>query len=256
MEQIRTRNEILNSLRILSNNLGDLRYNLAIIGEGNSSAKIDSKTFYITASGSQLSSIKESGFVELSFNKIMRMMDVEYLNDSDIKKIFDDAKTDKNCKVRPSVETLMHAVCLSYDGINFVGHTHPNAVNRLVCSKSYPENLKGRIYPDEIVFLGYESVFLSYTDPGVSLAKAIKKGIDEYILEFCENPKVIYIQNHGMVALGATAQEVENITLTANKAADVRLGALAAGGIVTLSIETVKHILGRPDEAYRQNLLV
>jgi rhamnose utilization protein RhaD (predicted bifunctional aldolase and dehydrogenase) len=256
MEQKRTRNEILNSLRILSNNLGDLRYNLAIIGEGNSSAKIDSKTFYVTASGSQLSSIKESGFVELSFNKIMGMMDMEYLRDSDIKKIFDEAKTDRNCRARPSVETLMHAICLSYEGINFVGHTHPTAILRLACSKSYPENLKGRIYPDEIVFLGYDSVFLSYTDPGIILAKAVKNGIDEYIANFNENPKVIYIQNHGMVALGSTAQEVENITLTANKAADVRLGALATGGIVTLSVDTVKHILGRPDEAYRQNLLV
>ncbi|MBA3062199.1 MAG: class II aldolase, partial [Atribacteria sp.] len=137
---------------------------------------------------------------------------------------------------------------------NFVGHTHPTAVNRLTCSKSFPENLKGRIYPDEIILLGKESVFIPYIDPGVKLAQRAKKEIEIFLNKYGQKPKSIYLQNHGFIALGSTPAEVENITLTANKAAEIRFGALLMGGINTLSEDMVTHISKRPDEKYRQSL--
>jgi hypothetical protein len=48
--------------------------------------------------------------------------------------------------------------------------------------------------------------------------------------------------------------EVENITLTANKSAEIRFGALLLGGINTLSEEIIIHLAERPDEKYRQEL--
>ena len=69
-------------------------------------------------------------------------------------------------------------------------------------SKTFPENLRGRMYPDEIVLLGEDSVFIPYTDPGIPLAREIKKQIDTYISEYGSVPKCIYMQNHGFVALG------------------------------------------------------
>jgi len=105
-------------------------------------------------------------------------------------------------------------------------------VDILTCSKSFPENLKGRIYPDEIVLLGI-GIFLD------------KHG---------ERPKSIYLQNHGFVALGSTSTEVENITLMANKAAEIRFGAILVGGINTLPKNIVIYISERADEKYRQRL--
>jgi len=148
----------------------------------------------------------------------------------------------------------LHAICLNLEGVNFVGHTHPTAVNRLTCSKSFPENLKGRIYPDEIILLGKESVFIPYTDPGVKLAQKAKKEIEIFLDKHGERPKTIYIQNHGFIALGSTPAEVENITLTANKAAEIRFGALLAGGINTLPENIIAHIDNRTDEKYRQKI--
>ena len=86
------------------------------------------------------------------------------------------------------------------------------------------------------------------------LAQRAKKEIEIFFDKHGERPKSIYIQNHGFVALGSTPTEVENITLTANKAAEIRFGALLTGGINTLSGDMVTHISKRPDEKYRQNL--
>jgi rhamnose utilization protein RhaD (predicted bifunctional aldolase and dehydrogenase) len=179
---------------------------------------------------------------------------MENPNAEEINYIFEKAKVDKKHQATPSVETLLHAICLNLEGVNFVGHTHPTAVNRLTCSKSFPENLKGRIYPDEIVLLGKESVFIPYTDPGVQLAQRTKKEIKIFLDKYGEKPKSIYIQNHGFVALGSTPTEVENITLMADKAAEIRFGALLAGGINTFSEDIVNYIAERTDEKYRQRL--
>lgn len=250
--------EALHKLVKLSNNLGRIDYHLAIIGEGNTSAKVEIKdvsdSFFIKASGTQLATVTENDFIQVYFAPIVQLINMENPNAKEINYIFEKAKVDKKHLANPSVETLLHAICLSLEGVNFVGHTHPTAVNRLTCSKSFPANLKGRIYPDEIILLGKESIFIPYTDPGVQLAQKVKKEIEIFLKKHGERPKSIYFQNHGFVALGSTPTEVENITLTAAKAAEIRFGALLAGGINTLSNDMVTHISGRPDEKYRQNL--
>jgi rhamnose utilization protein RhaD (predicted bifunctional aldolase and dehydrogenase) len=250
--------EILHKLVKLSNSLGREDYHLAIIGEGNTSAKVEVKdiagSFYIKASGTQLATVTENDFVQVYFEPITQLINMENPNAEEINYIFEKAKVDKKYQATPSVETLLHAICLNLEGVNFVGHTHPTAVNRLTCSKSFPENLKGRIYPDEIILLGRESVFIPYTDPGVKLAQKAKKEIEIFLDKHGERPKSIYIQNHGFVALGSTPTEVENITLMADKAAEIRFGALLAGGINTFSEDIVNYIAERTDEKYRQNL--
>ena len=250
--------ETLRKLVKLSNNLGRENYHLAIIGEGNTSAKVEVKdiagSFYIKASGTQLATVTENDFVQVYFEPIMQLINMENPNAEEINYIFEKAKVDKKYQATPSVETLLHAICLNLEGVNFVGHTHPTAVNRLTCSKSFPENLKGRIYPDEIVLLGKESVFIPYTDPGVKLAQKVKKEIEIFLDKHGERPKSIYFQNHGFVALGSTPAEVENITLMADKAAEIRFGALLAGGINAFSEDMVTYIAERTDEKYRQKL--
>jgi len=151
---------ILDGLVKLSNNLGREDYHLAIIGEGNTSAKIKveniTESFFIKASGTQLATITEKDFIQVYFEPIMQLINIDNPDVEDINHIFEKAKVDKKCQKNPSVETLVHAICLNLQGVNFVAHTHPTAVNILTCSKSFPENLKGRIYPDEIVLLGKE----------------------------------------------------------------------------------------------------
>lgn len=246
--------KILGTLIELSQALGRPERKFTIIGEGNTSASLGDGTFLLKASGTELATIDDSGFVRLYEAKILELLKRGNISEEELKRFFNEAKADPAQTRRPSVEALMHAICLSYEGVRFVGHTHPTEINKLTCSKSYPGNLKGRMYPDEIVVLGLDSVFIPYTDPGIPMAIRIKEGIDRFIADYESVPKTIYIQNHGFVALGTSALEVENITLTACKAAEIRLGALLAGGINVLPEETVRHILNRPDEKYRSSL--
>lgn len=256
-------NETLAQLVAMSKNLGDPTNDCIILGEGNTSALNPDGTFWVKASGYQLPTIEAEGFVRVSLERALKILEAEDLGDSDVKARLLDARVDPetgrwpapNNDVRPSTETVFHALCLSLDDVNFVGHSHPVAVNALTCSQAFEEAFSGRLFPDEIVICGIAPVIVPYTDPGIPLAREIRRRINAYIETYGERPRVIVMQNHGMVALGRTTEQVENITAMMVKTARVLLGAYAAGGPRFLTPENVARIHSRPDEAYRRKLL-
>jgi rhamnose utilization protein RhaD (predicted bifunctional aldolase and dehydrogenase) len=245
----------LTDLVQLSNAVGDPALDAAILGEGNTSARCDAETFWVKGSGCQLSTMGAADFVHLRFDRILALLDQEGVDEAALKAAYESAKVDPRQTRRPSVETLFHAVLLSQPGVQAVAHSHATAVNMLTCSPRFPEVLEGRLFPDEAVVMGAESVYIPYLDPGVELAKAIKRGCDTYRATYGTVAKVIYMQNHGVIAVGSSTTEALQITAMAIKAARIRGGALNAGGIRALPAAVVGHLLGRPDEKYRQAAL-
>ena len=156
---------------------------------------------------------------------------------------------------KPSVEALFHGYLLSLEGINYVGHTHPITANGLLCSPVARDVAETRLFPDEIVCCGRRSVFVPYTDPGLVLAKAIREGVEKFIEKEGEKPRVILLQNHGVITLGGSPQAVEAAMYMAEKAAKIRLAAISAGGVVTFTEEQINRISNRPDEHQRRAML-
>ena len=246
------RQESLKQLIAMSRTLGDPAFDYVILGEGNSSARIDADTFWVKASGAELRTIDANGFVRVRFEGVLALLEADDLSDEEVKAGLEAARADPQATARPSVETVLHALALSLPDVNFVGHTHPTAVNAILCSQRAEEVIAGRLFPDEIVYCGLAPVYIPYTDPGVPLARVVRDAIDRHLDEYRENPKVILMQNHGLIALGRTASEVENITAMYVKTARVILGACALGGLHFMSPEAVARIHTRPDESYRR----
>ncbi len=244
--------DALDRLVALSRRLGDPILDYVILGEGNSSARVDHETFWVKASGAEMRSIGPAGFVQVRFDQVLSMLERDDLRDDQVKAGLEAARVDPGATARPSVETVLHALALRLDGVSFVGHTHPTAVNALLCSQQAEQAIAGRLFPDEIVYCGPAPVYIPYTDPGVPLARRVREEINRYLDEYLEAPKVILMQNHGLLALGRTASQVENITAMYCKTARVILGAYALGGLHFMSAEAVARIHTRPDEQYRR----
>jgi rhamnose utilization protein RhaD (predicted bifunctional aldolase and dehydrogenase) len=247
-------NNILTQLVAMSNNLGDPANDYAILSEGNTSAKADDETFWVKASGTELRTINAGSFVQVSFERTLALLN-QTLDDAGVKDGLKAAKVDPAITAHPSVETVLHALALQLDGVNFVGHTHPTPINALTCSVGFETAVSGRLFPDEIVVCGPAPVVVPYTDPGLPLASKTQELINQYIDEYHEIPKVILMQNHGLITLGSTAQQVENITAMAVKTARILLGTYAAGGPHFLTEQNVARIHTRPDELYRRKQL-
>jgi len=247
--------EIFSQLITLSRNLGDPGNDYVILGEGNTSARVDDKTFWVKASGAELGKIGPAGFVQVSFARVLAMLDGPDLSDDEIKQALIEAKVEPKAGGHPSVETVLHAICLNLPGVNFVGHTHPTAINMVACSVAFEAALSGRLFPDEIVVCGPAPVVVPYTDPGLPLAREIYRRIAAYLETYGERPKTILMQNHGFIALAATARQVENITAMAVKTARILVGTYALGGPHFMTPEAVNRIHTRPDEHYRQQII-
>jgi rhamnose utilization protein RhaD (predicted bifunctional aldolase and dehydrogenase) len=245
----------LTQLIALSHNLGNPALDYVILAEGNTSTSVDAESFWVKASGAELRTIEASGFVQLRFDKLLTMLEDESLSDSDVKAGMEAAKVDSSVAARPSVEAVLHALALQLEGIKFVGHTHPTAINALTCSAAFEAAISGRLFPDEIVICGVAPVIVPYTDPGLPLARKVQEQINQYLDDYGEVPKVILMQNHGLIALGKNAQQVENITAMAVKTARILLGTYALGGPHFLTEKQVERIHTRPDELYRRKQL-
>jgi ribulose-5-phosphate 4-epimerase/fuculose-1-phosphate aldolase len=245
----------LERLLSLSHALGREDRKLAILGEGNTSARILPDTFLVKASGSNLATLASAGVTECRFADLAALLKKKSLSDAAIDEALFAARVDATAK-KPSVEAVFHAYLLTLPGVNFVGHTHPVAVNQILCSKFARTFAQRRAFPDEIVCCGVESVFVPYTDPGLKLAQAIQRAVVAYIERLARAPRVILLENHGLIALGATPESVLAATLMGAKAAEVFVGAAALGGAPRfLSAAQVARIAGRPDEHYRQRAL-
>jgi rhamnose utilization protein RhaD (predicted bifunctional aldolase and dehydrogenase) len=156
---------------------------------------------------------------------------------------------------KPSIEAVFHAWLLTLPEVNFVGHCHCLAANQILCSPRARDFAERRQFPDEIVYCGPASVFVPYTDPGPMLAREIRDRTNAFIQQQGCTPKLILLQNHGIIALGSSTSTVLACTLMAAKAAAIFMGAAALGGPNFLTAQHVDRIAGRPDEAYRQRQL-
>jgi rhamnose utilization protein RhaD (predicted bifunctional aldolase and dehydrogenase) len=248
------RNEKLAALLRLSHELGNSQHPLAILGEGNTSVRLGDKSFLVKASGSNLAALRESDVVECKSDLLLQMLDETGLSDANVDNQLMKSRVGSKAK-KPSVEALFHAWFLTLPDIHYVGHTHAPAVNSILCSPRAREFATRRIFPDEIVCCDVASVFVPYTDPGLRLAQEIRKRTAAFIKKHQRPPRVVLLENHGIITLGRTAEAVLAAMLMAEKAAGIWLGAAALGGPTFLSPKHVARIAGRPDEAWRRKAL-
>jgi rhamnose utilization protein RhaD (predicted bifunctional aldolase and dehydrogenase) len=234
----------------LSRSLGDPSADLVILGEGNTSARADDESFWVKASGTELASADGDTFVRVRFADILDSLRQTTLADDAVKQLLRGA-TVEGARA-PSIETFLHAMCLQLEGVRFVGHTHPTAAASLLCAAHSRAIFAGSLFPDQIVLLGTAYVYVPYADPGLPLAHAVEHRLQEFLEREQRVPRVVLLENHGVIALGSTAQEVLNITRMLVKSCRILSGTLAAGGPRFLTTENVARIENRPDELARR----
>ncbi len=238
---------LLQELLALAHELGDPAADNVIIGEGNVSVRIGDGTFWIKGSGSSLRDLRADQVARVDAAVIRAALE-RNLNDDEVRETLDRARQND---VWPSVETFFHTLLYETTDAQFIGHTHPVAICGVLCSQR-AEDITRHLMPDVIVVCGRESVFVPYTDPGTLLAREIGARVRAFRERHGVSPQVIYLQNHGVIALGKSARQVANVTAMAVKHARVLAMTYALGGPRFLDEHHADRIHTRPDEAVRR----
>ena len=247
-------NEKIKALLQLSKDIGREDRHMAILGEGNTSVKLNNEQFAVKASGCCLATLTEGDVTICDLARVLGLLDKRQISDEELEQQLLDARVAGAGK-RPSVEAMFHAWLLTLPDVNYVGHCHPLSANQVLCSPRARDFAERRLFPDEVVCCGAQSVFIPYTDPGLPLAREIAERTRSSIEKEGTIPRLILLQNHGIIALGSTPQAVMACLLMASKAASIFMGAAAMGGPNFLPAQFVERIAARPDEAYRQQQL-
>ncbi len=247
---------LLDNLVNMTRALGEPRRDYVIIGEGNTSMRLDAASFAVKASGQQMRDIAAAGFVSVRMQPMLALLDDPPASLGEQKAKTQAAVIGARGGPSPSIEVSFHAMLLHECGVNYIEHTHPTAVNQILCSEYAADFALQRRFPDEVVLCGPASALVPYADPGLPLAQIMRERTRAYMAQYGEAPKLILLENHGMIALGDSPAEILNITAMAVKAARVFHGALLTGKPTRLPDDEVWHVYRRPDEIYRRQRFV
>ena len=157
----------------------------------------------IKASGYLLSDISINvGYSKVYTNKISNI-----INSDAIKNEFNKRKKEILAKKlvekatinkinRPSIETLLHSTLYKY-----TLHTHPIVVNIVVIKKKWKEILLS-------IFKNKDMALVPYKTPGIDLALELNKVISNFKVI----PKIIFLQNHGLIITSNNINDIQKIT--------------------------------------------
>jgi|TARA_B100000035_G_scaffold178226_1_gene151982 ribulose-5-phosphate 4-epimerase/fuculose-1-phosphate aldolase len=204
----------------------------AICGEGNVSARIETSVL-IKGSGTSLDTLSAKDLAMCS------MWGKEVSIDG----------------VKPSIEASFHAWILrTFPDLQFVAHTHPTNTLKILCSKNIYEFAELRMFPDQIVRNGPVSCVVPYATPGKDLMRRIIDSVEDYVELHKEFPKLILLQNHGIIVASSSVKECVSSTLMCEKSAEIYLGAKSSGKINFLSDDDVDEVHTCPNEKYRRDM--
>ena len=197
MECINNMNEALSQLIRMSRAVGRDR-TLVQGGGGNTSVKTaDGKYMYIKASGTALKDMsKTRGWRRMRLDSVLSI-----IKDKSLARLETHAREtevvnrlllacDDNVTgpARPSVEAHLHGFL-----DKCVIHLHPSAAGAFVNAKNGKAQLK-KLFKTETI----PPLWVSYTDPGSTLAKKIARLVKNYQKQFGKKPEILFLHKHGL----------------------------------------------------------
>lgn len=197
--------------------------------EGNISKK-NNTGLTIKASGSKLKEVEGKDFVNYNFNG-------EQLD---------------NFERKGSMELGFHTHILSNYEVNYISHTHPVCTLKILISDEIKNFAEKRFFPDQVVFNGKKSCIVPYSKPGDELTNAVKNSLKDFIKKEKFFPKLILLQNHGIIACGKTIDECTIITEICEKSAEIFLTQYNKN---SLSEKEIDELINDKNEIYRLNNL-
>lgn len=198
--------------------------------EGNVSKKINDG-YIIKSSGANLKNLNDNELI--SFDKNWNQID--------------------NFESRPTMEIGFHKFLLNFDLVNVICHTHPTNTMKILSSLESKKFSNNRMFPDQVIFNGVKSCLIPYVTPGKELTELMTKKVNEFILSEGFFPKLILLENHGIVACGTNENECIIITEICEKSAEIFLGAYSLGGVIFLEHSEVTKLSNDNSEKYRKS---
>ncbi len=221
----------------LGRRLGNHPLQLTLGTEGSCAVKVDETRFLVTRSGAKLATLAEDDLVSVLFTEARALLEKETLPEDGLASCLEDEDAPE-----PSSDTLIYAHLFGLEGIDLIGHVQPVEVNQIISSPRARQFADRRTVAEEVIACGGSSILVPYVDAGLALAREAVKKTMLWRDRNKKTPRLVLLQNHGLMVLGQEIETVVDIAERTVKSARVFVGSAMMGGPVFLSPNNVAHL--------------
>jgi rhamnose utilization protein RhaD (predicted bifunctional aldolase and dehydrogenase) len=140
-------------------------------------------------------------------------------------------------------DLTLFACLLALDpALRYATHIHPVIVDQITASPRARQFADRRTVHNEVLALGPASLLVNYTEPGMPLTREIQKKLILWRDRNKSVPRVILVQNHGVILLGGSSAGMQRSVEALIKYAELFAGASLLGGPVFLTPQAITQI--------------
>ena len=139
----------------------------------------------------------------------------------------------------PGADAYVVADLFERCGSRMIVQVQPVVINQILASPRARQFADRRITLSEVFSCGLATALVPYADPGTALAKEVRTRVNLWRDRARTDPKVILLQNNGMIVLGDSPEEVVETVEKMVRAAEVFVGASLLGGPQFLTVANI-----------------
>lgn len=231
-----SKSELLLRLGKMLGNQGSV---LTLGTEGSAAVKVSEDRFLVTRRGACMRQIELSDLLEVNADKARALLEKEAMPEEGVSGAMLDPAGPE-----PSSDMLTYAHLFALEGVEVIAHVQPVEINQIISSPRARQFADRRTLAEEVIACGSSSVLVPYMDPGLPLAREVVRKVMLWRDRNKRVPRLVLLQNHGMLVLGGTIESIVSSAEGAIKSARVFIGSATMGGPVFLSPNNVAYLEG------------
>jgi rhamnose utilization protein RhaD (predicted bifunctional aldolase and dehydrogenase) len=226
----------LTELIELSHAIGRHPSRMVLWDEGACAMNSGGKLF-VSRRGAYLTALTPGDMVEMDLAKVTGMVSLDAVKEEQIAEAQAGAGT-----LKPSLDAILFAYLFSLVEKKYAVHVQPVEINQIIGSPRARQFAERRTVAHEVIARGVSSMLTAYADPGLPLAKEVKRKLVLWRDRYKMIPNLIMVQNHGMIILGNSPEEILREAEMTIKSAQIFIGAAVMGGPAFLTPDNVLHL--------------
>jgi ribulose-5-phosphate 4-epimerase/fuculose-1-phosphate aldolase len=212
---------------------------LVLPGEGSVGSLNTETRLAVSRRGAVLATLQSSDLLYFDVKRVNEVIASETILPEDLAS----AQLHGEPGAEPCDELTLFSWLLSLDPtLRVAAHIHPVAVDQITASPRARQFADRRTVHNEVLALGGASLLINYAEPGIPITREIQKKMILWRDRYKSVPRVILVQNHGVILLGESGSSLLCSVDALLKYAALFTGASLLGGPVFLTPQAITQI--------------
>jgi ribulose-5-phosphate 4-epimerase/fuculose-1-phosphate aldolase len=230
---------LITEILTLGQTLGRHPGRLVLAGEGALATRVTDNRVAVTRRGANLAELESADLVHLDLQRMNEVIAHDPVLPEDLAS----AQLHAEPGIEPHEDSTLFACLLGLDSaLRFGAHVHPVAVDAIIASPRARQFADRRTVHNEVLVLGSGSLLINYAEPGLNLTREVQKKMILWRDRYKSVPRIILVQNHGVIVLGETAGALVRGIEALLKYAELFAWASLLGGPVFLTPQAITQI--------------